>query len=275
MLQFAHERGVLFEQLPIVGADGGVDLFEIAFQIVQHAAQALLIFHPAVKFLEHLVRIIDRRNRLVAAGVDHARPGVGMVGNHHAEFQRAEARARFRLLLQKVFDFLIDRNAAGPTGRRIGTALDVAGIQLRACEQAADAAHVVVAVAAHLVAHAVQNEGLIAEWIKRRQAFREAEIVSIIGGPKRVRHHAVGAENNHQPPLALLLIREAQAGQIQHKRQRRGADAQVTQKLAARVVSRHVSALRFIFRPIALYHEEFEPRSGCVDFQGVEEMELR
>ena len=233
---------------------------QIAFQIVQHAAQALLIFHPAVEFLEHLVRIVDRRNRLIAAGVHHPRPGVGMVGHHHAEFQRAEARARFRLLLQKVFDFLIDRNAAGPTGRRVGAALDVAGKQLGAGQQAADAAHVVVAVAAHFVAHAVQDERLIAERIERRQAFWEAEIVAIIVGPKRVRHHAVGAENNHQPPLALLLIREAQAGQIQHKRQRRGANAQVTQKLAAGVVSRHVSALRFICRPIALYHEEFEPR---------------
>ncbi len=37
-------------------------------------------------------------------------------------------------------------------------ALDVAGEQLDAGEQAADAAHVVVAVAADLVAHAVQHE---------------------------------------------------------------------------------------------------------------------
>ena len=54
--------------------------------------------------------------------------------------------------LQEVFDFLIDRDAFGPAGGRIGAALDVAGEELGAGEEAADAAHVVVAVAADFVA---------------------------------------------------------------------------------------------------------------------------
>ncbi len=60
-------------------------------------------------------------------------------------------------LLQEVLDLLIDRDAAGPAGGRVRAALDVAGEQLDAGEQAADAAHVVVAVAADPVADAVQR----------------------------------------------------------------------------------------------------------------------
>ena len=59
----------------------------------------------------------------------------------------------------------------GPAGRRVGAALDVAGEQLDAGEQAADAAHVVVAVAADLVADAVQDQRLVLERLQRLAGF--------------------------------------------------------------------------------------------------------
>ena len=68
------------------------------------------------------------------------------------------AGAGFGLGLEEVLDFLVDRNALRPSGWRIGAALNVAGKQLGAGEQAADAAHVIVAVAADFVAEAVEHE---------------------------------------------------------------------------------------------------------------------
>ncbi len=43
---------------------------QVVLQLVEHAPQALLVLHPAVELGEHLVRIVDRRDRLVRAGVD-------------------------------------------------------------------------------------------------------------------------------------------------------------------------------------------------------------
>ncbi len=52
--------------------------------------------------------------------------------------------------------------------------------------------------------------------------------------PEGRRHDAVGAEHDHQPLLAALLIGEAQAGQVEHERQGRGADAKIAKKFASR-----------------------------------------
>jgi len=90
----------------------------------------LLVLQPAVEFAEHLVRIVDGGDRLVRAGIDHAGPGVRPIGDHDAEFERAETRARGLVLLQVIPDFLVDGNATGPTGGRIGAALDIPREQL-------------------------------------------------------------------------------------------------------------------------------------------------
>ena len=97
LLHLADERRVLVEQLAVLGADRCADLLQVVLQVVEDAPQALLVLHPAVELGEHLVRVVDRRERLVRAGVDHARPGVGPVGHHDAELQRAEPRARRRV----------------------------------------------------------------------------------------------------------------------------------------------------------------------------------
>jgi len=66
-------------------------------------------------------------------------------------------------LLQLILDFLVDRKAARPSGRRMRSSLDIAGKQLGAGQQAADAPHVAVAVAADLVVDSFQNQGLLAK----------------------------------------------------------------------------------------------------------------
>ena len=86
--------------------------------------------------------------------------------------------------LEGVLDLLVDREPLGPAGRRVGTALDVAGEKLDAGQQAAHAAHVVVAVAANLVADAVENQGAISKRLQRLQAFLELERSAL---PRRAR----------------------------------------------------------------------------------------
>ncbi len=52
-------------------------------------------------------------------------------------------------------------------------------------------------------------------------------------GPKCVGHNAIGAKHDDQTLLAPALIGEAQAGQIQHKRHGRRADAQIAKKFTS------------------------------------------
>ena len=97
-----------------------------------------------------------------------------------------------------------------------------------------------------LVADAVQDQGTIAKRLQRRQALFQLERRTFLVGPERLGDNAVGAEHDDQPLLAPLLIREAEAGQIQDERERRCADAQVANKLAsvASVESCQVSGRR-------------------------------
>ena len=96
LLHLADERGVFFEQVAVLAADDVLDFFEVFLEVVENAAEAFFVFRSAVELGEHLVGIVDRRERLVGAGVGHAGPGVGAVGDHDAEFERAEAGAGLR-----------------------------------------------------------------------------------------------------------------------------------------------------------------------------------
>ena len=224
---------MLVEQAAIFGADGAAHLLQIVLHVVEHADQHLAVLHFAVELGEHLIRIVDRRDRLVRPGIDHAGPSVGPIGDHDAELERAEAGARGGVVLQMTLDLLVDRDAAGPAGRRIRAALDVAGKQLDAGEQAADAAHVAIAVAADLVAHAVQHQRAILKRLERLEALLERELLPFFVRPECARHDAVGAEHDHHPLLPPRLIGERQARQIQDERQRSRADAKRAEKLAA------------------------------------------
>jgi hypothetical protein len=119
LFESADERRVLFQDPPILRRQRRGHLRQILVKLVEHALHALAILHLAIEFLEHLVGIVDRRHRLVAAGVDHSAPCVGPVGHEDAEFERAEASGRLRPRLQVVADLLVDGDAARPAGRCI------------------------------------------------------------------------------------------------------------------------------------------------------------
>ena len=135
------------KHLAIFGTDHRFDLLEVVAQIVQHTGQHRPVLSLAVQLVEHLVGIADRSDRLVRAGIGQACPSVGAIGNHHAEFERPESGLRCGIGLQLVLQMLVDRDPHRPTGRRIGSALDVAGKQLDTGQQATDAPHVAVAIA--------------------------------------------------------------------------------------------------------------------------------
>jgi hypothetical protein len=105
--------------------------------------------------------------------------------------------------LQIIRDFLIDRDTACPPGWRIGSALDVPWVEFDSGEQAADSAHVVIAITSNLVAHAVECEQPIFEWFEGRHDSFEREFRTFFVGPKVWRDHAIGAEDNHE----ALLVR--------------------------------------------------------------------
>src|SRR5262249_24542329 len=105
--------------------------------------------------------------------VDHSRPGIGTVRHHDAELQRAEPGTRGRVALQEVLDLLIDRDSPRPSGRSMRADLNVSRKQLDPRQQAADAAHVIIAVAANLVADAVKNQGALLERLQRLEALRK------------------------------------------------------------------------------------------------------
>src|SRR5690606_33770419 len=105
---------------------------------------------------------------------------------------RTETRLRLRLGLEEVLDLLIDRDAAGPAGGRIGPYLDVARRQLGGGEETGHAAHVAVTIALDLVIDALQEQCLVAEW---REWFEDRfELEFLAGGvrPELLLNRAIG-----------------------------------------------------------------------------------
>ena len=144
--------------------------------------------------------------------------------------------------MEKGPDFLVDRVSLRPARGGVGTSLDVARKQLDAGEQAAHAAHVGVAVAADLVADAVEREELVLERLKRLEDRLEGELVPLLGRPEVVGNHAVGAEHHDQPLLSGGLIGEPQARQVEQERKRPRANAQVSDEFPAGSSTAHGSA---------------------------------
>ena len=123
----------------------------------------------------------------------------------------------------------------------MGAALDVARKELDAGEQATDSAHVIVAVAAYFIAHAVLRQHTILERCQRLEARLERLERSLLVGPEVSRDDAIGAEQNDQPLLAPLLVGEPEAGQVEHERQSGRANSQVAKEFAARSKAGHRS----------------------------------
>ncbi len=231
---------MLLEEPPVLRAELRLDRVQVLADLVQDALQGLLILGAAVELVEHLGGVVDRRHGPVGAGIDHPGPRVGAIGNLDAELQRSEAGLRLGLGLEVVLDLLVDRKALGPAGGRVRAALDVAGEELDAREQAADAAHVAVAVAANLVANPMKGQHPLPEGLEGLEAFLEDEVFTLGVGPEVLGNDPVGAEHDDE---ALLRRRrlggEAEAGQLREEGCRGGADAQVAQELAAALESHH------------------------------------
>jgi hypothetical protein len=147
--------------------------------------------------------------------------------------QGSKTRTRVLAALEVILDLLVDRNAAGPAGRRVRAALDVAGEQLDAGEQAAHAAHVVVTVAAHLVAQPFQHQHPVLERLERRHDFLQLKIAALFLRPEGGRNGAVRAEHDDQPLAGPCGRGEPEAGQAQKKRQRGGGETDGLDELAA------------------------------------------
>ena len=122
----------------------------------------------------------------------------------------------------------------------MGAALDVAGEELDAGQEAADAAHVAVAVGADLVADPVEGEQLLLEGVEGLEALLELAELAFRVGPEVLGDDAVGAEHDHEPLLRRSAARgEAEAGQLREEGRGGGADAEVAQEFAAALMSRH------------------------------------
>src|SRR5262249_34702074 len=149
------------------------------------------------------------------------------IRNHDAEFERAESRLGGRVLLEEVPNLLVDGDALGPAGWRVGATLDVAGEEFDAGEEAAYAAHVAVAVAANLVGDTLQCERLLAERFERREDFLERLQFALGIRPVRRGDGPVGAEDEDDTLLPLRLIGEAKTRQVEDERNGRSADAKI------------------------------------------------
>src|SRR5262249_30806826 len=96
-----------------------------------------------------------------------------------------------------------------------------------------------VAVAADLVADAVQEQGLVLERLQRFGAFAQRELLAGFLGPEVVGEDAIGAEHDDETLLGLRLLAGANAGEVQHKRHRRGAEAEFADEVTAIAAARH------------------------------------
>jgi hypothetical protein len=100
---------------------------------------------------------VDGDQRLVGSGVDHAGPRVRAMRNCDPHFERPESSPRCGLGLQEVRDLLVNGDPAGPTGGRVGPALNVPRKQFNARQQAAHPPHVAVTVTSDFVTDPVQE----------------------------------------------------------------------------------------------------------------------
>ena len=74
----------------------------VVTHIAENSLQTLLLLQLSIKFLIHLVRIGNRRDRFIRPGIRHARPRIGAISDADAKFKRAKARARFFAALKII-----------------------------------------------------------------------------------------------------------------------------------------------------------------------------
>ena len=135
--------------------------------------------------------------------------------------------------MEEISNFLIDGNIFRPAGGFVTAALDVTGEQFVGGQQAADAAHVAVAVAANFIGDAFEGERFIFKWFERRQDPFQLEVSPGLVGPEVGGNGAVRGEHEDDSLPWAGRGRLGQRRQGGKKRQDRGGKAEAVQKLAA------------------------------------------
>ncbi len=107
-LQFADHRHMILQHASILSTDHLLDFAKISRQSVEHACQHLAILCLTIELVEHLIRIVDRRNGLVWPCVRHTCPSIRPIWNHYSHLDRTKACLRARISLQFVLQELID-----------------------------------------------------------------------------------------------------------------------------------------------------------------------
>jgi hypothetical protein len=90
-----------------------------------------------------------------------------------------------------------------------------------------------IAIATDLVGEAVEDERLFAEGLERLQDFLEGGELALLIRPEGRRDGAVGGEDEDDALLALGLVGESEAGQVEQEGHGRGADAEIADEFAA------------------------------------------
>jgi hypothetical protein len=144
-----------------------------------------------------------------------------------------ESRAGGVILLEEIFEFLVDRDSVCPTGRRVRAALDVAGEEFDAGEEAAYAAHVTVAVAADAVGEALQQEHALLVVLEGFQDGLELSQFTRLVRPEVRREGAVWREHDDEALPGGGVLCPVEAGQTGDEGEGRGREAEVAEKSAA------------------------------------------
>ena len=215
--KFSDEGFVFIEQASIVLAYIRAKFRKIGLEVVEDASDALLVFALSVEFVEHRVGVVDGGDGSVGTFVYHSGPCVGSAWNTDTEFEGAETGLRFGACLEVFFDFLVDGDSAGPACRGIRTALDVSWVEFDACQQAAHASHVVIAIASNFVADAVEGKQSIFEGSQGSHDRFEVELISFLVGPEIRGDHAVGAEHDDQPLFSRRGAGMSEAAEVQEE----------------------------------------------------------
>ena len=230
-LHLSNHRQVFFQQLRVFAVDHLFNLPEVITQTIKNTGQQLAVLRLPVQLVEHLIRIINWRHRLIRAGVRHPRPGVRSIRNHDTKFQRTKTRASFRVRLELVLQKLINRNSHRPTSRRVRTALNIARVQFDSRQQTTNPAHVPIAIALDTIVHAMQRHHLIFERLQWFQDPLEFKVCAECFRPEVFWNHTVRTKHKHKPLLAFRFWREhipspmREAGQVQSKVRRRRTHA--------------------------------------------------
>ena len=233
LLELADECGMFLEDLAVLRADRRLEFFEVLLQMIQDTRQVLPMFRHRIESMKHLVWTVDRCHWLVWSGVTHSSPGVARRGRRF-RIRANRSESAFPVLLQNCFQLLIDEMPRDHPADVRAPTQDVPRKKFDTRQQASDPSHVLVAIAANLVADPAQEQRLVFEWLQWLSAFPKREVFAFFLGPECLRDDSVRTEHDHEPLLSLLLVCQTDSWQVEQKRNRRGAQSHVRHEFASR-----------------------------------------